>query len=64
MSELKGFTLVLREELLVRVHTLVLCLKAALTFEGRTEDSLEEISVVERAPVRGHPQRSLGFVLK
>lgn len=34
-SELKGFALVLRVELLVRVQTLVLCLKAALTFEGR-----------------------------
>lgn len=35
MSEPKGFALVLRLELLVRVQTLVLCLKAALTFEGR-----------------------------
>lgn len=34
MSELKGFALALRLELLVRVQTLVLCLKAALTFEG------------------------------
>lgn len=32
MSELKGFTLMLRAELLVRDHNLVLCLKAALTF--------------------------------
>lgn len=33
MSELKGLTLMLRMELLVRDHTLVLCLKAALTWE-------------------------------
>lgn len=31
MSELNGLTLMLRIELLVKVHTLVLCLKAALT---------------------------------
>lgn len=31
MSELNGFTLMFRMELLVRDHTLVLCLKAALT---------------------------------
>lgn len=44
MSELKGFTLMLRVELLVRDHTLVLCLKAALTFGRKkwykTEDLL------------------------
>lgn len=34
-SELKGFALAVRLELLVRDQTLVLCLKAALTFEGR-----------------------------
>lgn len=38
ISELKGFALALRMELLVRLQTLVLCLKAALTFEDRTED--------------------------
>lgn len=31
MSELNGFTLMFLMELLVRDHTLVLCLKAALT---------------------------------
>ena len=35
MSEPKGFALVLRLELLVRVQNLVLCFKASLTFEGR-----------------------------
>lgn len=35
MSELKGFTLMLRVELLVRDQTLVLCLKAALTFRKK-----------------------------
>lgn len=33
-SELKGFTLVLRAELLARDQTLVLCLNAALTFRA------------------------------
>lgn len=37
MSELKGFTLMLRVELLVRDQTLVLCLKAALTFGEKNE---------------------------
>lgn len=37
MSELKGFTLMLRVELLVRDQTLVLCLKAALTSEFRRQ---------------------------
>lgn len=63
-SELKGFALVLRVELLVRVQTLVLCLKAVLTFEGRTEGWLEAISVVETATMRGRSQRTLGFVPK
>jgi len=36
MSELKGLTLMLRIELLVKVHTLVLCLKAALTCRAET----------------------------
>lgn len=35
MSELKGFVFVVRAELLVRDQTLVLCLKAALTFKGK-----------------------------
>lgn len=33
ISELNGFTLTFRMELLVRDHTLVLCLKAALTYK-------------------------------
>ena len=37
MSELNGFTLMLRTELLVSDHTLVLCLKAALTLAGRSK---------------------------
>lgn len=37
MSELKGFTLAWRLELLVRDQTLVLCLKAALTSEFRRQ---------------------------
>lgn len=37
MSELKGFTLAWRAELLVRDQTLVLCLKAALTSEFRRQ---------------------------
>lgn len=37
ISELKGFVLVVRPELLVRDHTLVLCLKAALTSEFRRQ---------------------------
>lgn len=49
MSELKGFMLAWRVELLVRDQTLVLCLKAALTFKGRTESSLEAISEVEKS---------------
>lgn len=64
MSELKGFTFVLRAELLVRVQTLVLCLKAALTFEGRTEGWLEAISVAKTATIEGHSPRTLGFALK
>lgn len=39
MSELKGLTLILRVELLVRDQTLVLCLKAALTFGKNSETS-------------------------
>lgn len=35
ISELKGLVFVVRAELLVRDQTLVLCLKAALTFRGR-----------------------------
>lgn len=34
ISELNGFTLMFRMELLVRDHTLVLCLKAALTYNS------------------------------
>lgn len=37
MSELKGFVLTVRAELLVRDQTLVLCLKAALTSEFRRQ---------------------------
>lgn len=58
MSELKGFTLAWRLELLVRDQTLVLCLKAALTFKGRMEGSVEAISEVEKATIRGHSKRS------
>lgn len=58
MSELKGFTLAWRLELLVRDHTLVLCLKAALTFKSRMEGSMEAISEVEKATIRGHSKRS------
>lgn len=43
MSELKGFTLMLRVELLVRDQTLVLCLKAALTF-GEKNETRQKIS--------------------
>lgn len=39
MSELKGLTVILRVELLVRDQTLVLCLKAALTFGKNSETS-------------------------
>lgn len=38
MSEFNGFTLTFRMELLVRVHTLVLCLNAVLTCRGRRRD--------------------------
>lgn len=58
MSELKGFTLAWRLELLVRDQTLVLCLKAALTFKGRMEGSMEAISEMEKATIRGHSKRS------
>lgn len=39
MSELKGFTLMFRMELLVRDHTLVLCLKAALTYRNEPNNN-------------------------
>lgn len=42
MSELKGFTLMLRVELLVRDQTLVLCLKAALTFGEKKLNEVED----------------------
>lgn len=55
MSELKGFTLMLRVELLVRDQTLVLCLKAALTFgkkikikEDRKKISLKMLCAFSR----------------
>lgn len=43
MSELKGFTLMLRVELLVRDQTLVLCLKAALTFGKNSWNQLKKL---------------------
>lgn len=46
-SELKGFTLVLRAELLARDQTLVLCLNAALTFRAERGSS-EAISEIDR----------------
>lgn len=44
MSELKGFTLTFRTELLVRDHTLVLCLKAALTFKKSMKRYISRLS--------------------
>lgn len=53
MSELNGFTLMFRMELLVRVHTLVLCLKAARTLKKKEEEVKQQL--LERRKNRRNP---------
>lgn len=48
MSEFNGFTLTFRMELLVRVHTLVLCLNAVLTCRGRRRDMRTNVAYDNR----------------
>lgn len=55
MSELKGFTLMLRVELLVRDQTLVLCLKAALTFGKNSETSWKSCVYFHRCSLQSFP---------
>lgn len=52
-SEWKGFTLMFRMELLVRVHTLVLCLKAARTLKkNRWRSKISERQRWKKSTVR------------
>lgn len=55
MSELKGFTLMLRVELLVRDQTLVLCLKAALTCGKNSETSWKICVYFHRCSLKSLP---------
>lgn len=55
MSELKGFALMLRVELLVRDQTLVLCLKAALTFGKNSESSWKSCVYFHRCSLQSFP---------
>lgn len=48
MSELKGFTLMFRMELLVRDHTLVLCLKAALTYSTERKKTITPLDPIAK----------------